>query len=52
MSAPTFLAQARQRLAVGTSLFALLINLGAPFHIRRTGIGDTDDQDGTHRLAD
>jgi phospholipase C len=31
MSAPTFLAQARQRLAVGTSLFALLINLGAPF---------------------
>jgi phospholipase C len=30
MSSPSFLAQARQHLAVGTSLFALLLNLGAP----------------------
>jgi phospholipase C len=30
MSSPSFLAQARQHLAVGTSLFALLVNLGAP----------------------
>src|ERR1700730_13178080 len=31
MSSPNFLAKARQHLAVGTSLFALLANLGAPF---------------------
>ena len=30
MSSPSFLAKARQHLAVGTSLFALLANLGAP----------------------
>ena len=30
MSSSNFLAQARQHLAVGTSLFALLVNLGAP----------------------
>jgi phospholipase C len=30
MSSTSFLAQARQHLAVGTSLFALLVNLGAP----------------------
>ncbi len=30
MSSPSFLARARQHLAVGTSLFALLANLGAP----------------------
>jgi phospholipase C len=30
MSSSIFLAQARQHLAVGTSLFALLVNLGAP----------------------
>jgi phospholipase C len=30
MSSPSFLAKARQHLAVGTSLFALLVNLGAP----------------------
>jgi phospholipase C len=31
MTAPGFLAQARQHLAVGASLFALIANLGAPF---------------------
>jgi phospholipase C len=31
MSSPNFLAKARQHFAVGTSLFALLANLGAPF---------------------
>jgi phospholipase C len=31
MSSPSFLAKARQHFAVGTSLFALLVNLGAPF---------------------
>ena len=31
MSSSKFLAKARQHLAVGTSLFALLANLGAPF---------------------
>src|ERR1700682_4622451 len=31
MSSPNFLAKARQHFAVGTSLFALLVNLGAPF---------------------
>jgi phospholipase C len=30
MSSPSFLAQAKQHLAVGASLFALLANLGAP----------------------
>src|SRR5271165_2773437 len=30
MSSSSLLAQARQHLAVGTSLFALLVNLGAP----------------------
>ena len=30
MSSPSFLAKARQHVAVGTSLFALLVNLGAP----------------------
>ena len=30
MSSSRFLAIARQHLAVGTSLFALLVNLGAP----------------------
>ena len=30
MSSPSFLAKARQHFAVGTSLFALLVNLGAP----------------------
>jgi phospholipase C len=30
MSSPSLLAQARQQLAVGISLFALLVNLGAP----------------------
>jgi phospholipase C len=30
MSSPSFLAQARQHLVVGTSLLALLVNLGAP----------------------
>src|SRR5580693_10484177 len=30
MSSTSFLAQARQHVAVGTSLFALLVNLGAP----------------------
>jgi phospholipase C len=30
MSSSSFLAQARQHLAVGASLFALLVNLGAP----------------------
>ena len=30
MSSPSFLAKARQHLAVGTSLFALFANLGAP----------------------
>jgi phospholipase C len=30
MSTATFLAQARQHLAVGASLFALIVNLGAP----------------------
>jgi phospholipase C len=30
MSSPSFLAIARQHLAVGTSLFALFVNLGAP----------------------
>jgi phospholipase C len=30
MSSPSSLAQARQHLAVATSLFALLVNLGAP----------------------
>src|SRR5271169_5378185 len=30
MSSPSFLAKARQHLTVGTSLFALLVNLGAP----------------------
>jgi len=30
MSSPRFLTQVRQNLAVGTSLFALLLNLGAP----------------------
>jgi phospholipase C len=30
MSSSSFLAQARQHVAVGTSLFALLVNLGAP----------------------
>ena len=30
MSAPGFLAKARQHLAVGTSLVALIANLGAP----------------------
>src|SRR5258708_1034090 len=30
MSLPNFLAQARQHLVVGTSLFALVANLGAP----------------------
>src|SRR5712671_6974785 len=31
MSSPNFMAKARQHFAVGTSLFALLANLGAPF---------------------
>jgi phospholipase C len=31
MSSQNFLAQARQHITVGTSLFALLVNLGAPF---------------------
>jgi hypothetical protein len=30
MSLPSFLAKARQHAAVGTSLFALIVNLGAP----------------------
>ena len=30
MSSPSLLAKARQHLAVGTSLLALLVNLGAP----------------------
>jgi hypothetical protein len=30
MSSSSFLAQARQNVAVGASLFALLVNLGAP----------------------
>ncbi len=30
MSSPSFLAKARQHLTVGTSLFALFVNLGAP----------------------
>ena len=30
MSSQSFLAEARQHLAVGTSLFALLVNLGTP----------------------
>src|SRR5438105_13519605 len=32
MSSSRFLAQARQHLVIGTSLFALLANLGAPVH--------------------
>ncbi len=31
MSSPGFLAQARQHLVVGASLFAIVVNLGAPF---------------------
>jgi phospholipase C len=33
MSSSNFLAKARQHIAVGTSLFALLANLGAPFSV-------------------
>ena len=45
MSSPSFLAKARQHVAVGTSLFALLVNLGAPVTVRRssTGQGASDN---------
>ena len=52
MSSSSFLAKARQHLAVGTSLLALLVNLGAPVPIRRSRTRSANCPANAHRIAD